>query len=246
MTEFTTIPVVENTIKKETNDKDEIKLLKKQMRDMKMIMLRMEKQMKQMEKLIVTKFDSLEDKQKKYIENTVVQQDIQSPTQTIAKQQSFDISDIHDDNVGFLNKKYKLYNATITSIQEKVKDVVKVSQQDIIRILNEDIEMTEYIIDFLVELNSCQKFIHAFPRDRCRIYEYRFDDDVWYEMKNKDIVQLAKRIESEILNQYTHYISTDDNFMNKIFDKMGNMYKHDLNKNITKIRKNLVEKLVIY
>ena len=123
MTEFTTIPVVENTIKKETKDKDEIKQLKKQMRDMKMIMLRMEKQMKQMEKLIVTKFESLEDKQTKRAENTVVQENTSSHSQTIPKQQSFDISDIHDDNVGFLNKKYKLYNATITSIQEKVKDL---------------------------------------------------------------------------------------------------------------------------
>ena len=108
MSEFTTTPVAENTIKKETKDKDEIKHLKKQMRDMKMIMLRMEKQMKQMEKLIVTKFDSLEEKQKKESENTIVQEDQTIKQHILQKQQSFDISGIHDDNVGFLNKKYKL------------------------------------------------------------------------------------------------------------------------------------------
>ncbi len=221
------------------NTHAEIKKIQKQMRDMKMIMLKMDKRMKTMEKLLMKQVETTNESKTNEI--------ISTQNQETGFGTNMTMSDIHDDNVGFLNKKYKLYNSNVKNIYNDVfRDVIHVTKNDIINIVDEEIDMIDFIVDAVIEINGKDRFLHAFPRDKGRIYEYKYDDHVWYEMKNKDIISMYKKAEQIVLTQYTDIIADDDAFMNKIFDKMGVMYKNDISKKVNLFRKKLVEKLVIY
>ena len=221
------------------NTHAEIKKIQKQMRDMKMIMLKMDKRMKTMEKLLMKQVETTNEPKTNEI--------ISTQNQETGFGTNMTMSDIHDDNVGFLNKKYKLYNSNVKNIYNDVfREVIHVTKNDIINIVDEEIDMIDFIVDAVIEINGKDRFLHAFPRDKGRIYEYKYDDHVWYEMKNKDIISMYKKAEQIVLTQYTDIIADDDAFMNKIFDKMGVMYKNDISKKVNLFRKKLVEKLVIY
>ena len=91
---------------------------------------------------------------------------------------------------------------------ETFSDIVEVTQNNIIEIVDEDIDMVDFVVDCVHEINNENRFLHAFPRDKGRIYEYRYDDHVWYEMKNKDLISLYKKINSQVLTQYTELLLT--------------------------------------
>merc|ERR1711871_1416674 len=104
---------------------DEMKKMQRQLRDMKMIMLKMDKRMKTMEKLLLQQIEP------KTIETPPPQ------SKEVGFGTNMSMSDIHDDNVGFLNKKYKLYNSNVKNIYNDVfGEAIDVTQNDIINIVD--------------------------------------------------------------------------------------------------------------
>jgi hypothetical protein len=201
-------------------DENEANHLKQQVRALQMTMLKMEERMKEMEKHICSNNRG-------------------------AIGNFNDDGAAYTDNLEYLNAKMKLdHGDEIGSVQENIGKYVEIEKTDIIDIVNESIDFNSIVLHWIVEVNMKYKFMHAFPRDKNKFYMYNFHDLVWYDAKNKDICQLYSRVQCEIMNKFTEMIAEDQEFMDSIFDRMHNMYNHNIQKDVSSFRKRLVEKLL--
>lgn len=205
-------------------DENEAAYLKRQVKSLKMMMLKMEERMKEMEK----KMGSM----------------------SVSSGIIGDVTDngaSYVDNLEYLNAKMKLdHGDEVGSVQENINTFVDIEKSDIIDIVNESIDFNSIVLHWIIEVNMKYKFMHAFPRDKNKFYMYNFNDMVWYDAKNKDIIELYTRVQSKIMDKFTSMIAEDQEFMESIFDRMHNMYKHNIQRDVGSFRKRLVEKLLTH
>ena len=216
-----------------TPENETISSLQSQIRKLQIKMIKMEDRMKTMESQLLSQSNSFATMTKQYTDSMSVGSGKSSS------------ECMFEDNLTFLNKHFNIdHGESFASIQEVIRTSVFITQDEILDIIHDNLRFNTLVLNWLLDINSKYKFLHAFARDKSRIYMYNFDDLIWNELRNKDIIQVYGWVEHRLMGSFSKMISNDMNFMQQIFEDMGKMYDHNIQRDVSSFRKQLVEQLL--
>ena len=159
--------------------------------------------------------------------------------------------DLFGNNISWLNKNKVLSLPEFEHEEPNLKNylfhvvIPKISREDIVSILNEHIGFLDYVQQLMVDcILEDLEWATCFKRDRARIYVYNFDDLVWKELKNNDLITWVQYFSSMVLTVYNNIIKEDPNFSFDYFERICFLYDHNIKSSITDFRRKMVTKIL--